>query len=602
MNTPMISSACPWGRRRRPGRFELRSVAVLATVLAASPCVSAAEVAESEATISLPPMLVEERLTPLRWRYLELPGLEVLSLCDDAVTREFVRRCYRLEQVLREIVPARFQGTSSVPEIQILFNEDLRRAKAQEIMEEMLRREKQHPRPSWSSAPFADAAATLPTMPFLATHQRSRVQFLPNLRLSDIDVTAVFAATHESNVNLLEFTFIADRIRYLLERRVPALPDWFIVGTVGFYERTQLRDDGITIDSAWWISEADTRVLLEDDHPRTLWPMQELFAARRPRPGEEQGAHVEVWRAQCALFVRWALLEENGARKEALWNFVDRLETNPLSEELFRECFGLGFADVRDRLSDYLPDAVARGATMRAPKLIEPPDLKPRAATDLEIARLRGEWERMQISYVRRRFPEMTAKYVDQTRNTLDGAYGRGERDPRLLASIGLTECDAGNSTGARAFLEAAARAKVVRPRVYLELARMRYDVVRAEAGEAKLDAAQVERVLEPLRALRTLEPPLPEAFGLLAEVLSRSAHAPTADDLAWLTEGATKFPRFSPLVLRTIYLVAAYGLVDVGTALARSGLREAGDEETRQKFERVLAQLTAAGARGRRD
>ena len=44
--------------------------------------------------------------------------------------------------------------------------------------------------------------------------------------------------------------------------------------------------------------------------------------------------------------------------------------------------------------------------------------------------------------------PELAPKYLEQARRTLRRAYDRGERDPRLLAVLGLCECDAGNETG----------------------------------------------------------------------------------------------------------------------------------------------------------
>ena len=72
-------------------------------------------------------------------------------------------------------------------------------------------------------------------------------------------------------------------------------------------------------------------------------------------PGDERTA---LWRAQCALFMRWAVVHDEGRQREAFWRFVERLERQPPDEALFRACFGFGYADMRDRLSDYLPEAV----------------------------------------------------------------------------------------------------------------------------------------------------------------------------------------------------------------------------------------------------
>ena len=59
--------------------------------------------------------------------------------------------------------------------------------------------------------------------------------------------------------------------------------------------------------------------------------------------------------------------------------------------------------------------------------------------------------------------------------------YVRGERDPRLLAALGLDEKLAGHDERARKFLEAAAAGIAVRARAWLELARLRFDDAKAK-------------------------------------------------------------------------------------------------------------------------
>src|SRR5690606_36075760 len=70
--------------------------------------------------VSLPPMLVEERETPLRWRYVAAGNLELLSVCSDEVTRAFAQRCLQLDEVLKEFLPERFQFRTVVPRVHIL--------------------------------------------------------------------------------------------------------------------------------------------------------------------------------------------------------------------------------------------------------------------------------------------------------------------------------------------------------------------------------------------------------------------------------------------------------------------------------------------------
>ena len=159
--------------------------------------------------------------------------------------------------------------------------------------------------------------------------------------------------------------------------------------------------------------------------------------------------------------VRWAL--QDPARQWAFWRFATRVTLEPFSEKLWQECFGASSADVRDDLSDYLPTAISKPVFISSEKLPKLPAFELRAATPGEIARVKGEWERAEIGYVRQRHPEFVERYVEQARRTLVRAYDSGEREPRLLATLGLCQVDANDDVGALSALEAAAGARVVR-------------------------------------------------------------------------------------------------------------------------------------------
>jgi hypothetical protein len=538
----------------------------------------------AEEVVSLPPLMVEGKTKPLPWRYLAVPGMELLSVCDDSVSLDVVRRMHRLEELLALLLPERFRAKVTVPEAQILFNEEVGRANSQEIIDEMMKRS--------GGRPLAEAAVPLPGG---RSNALPRVRFLPNMRLWDLDTSAVFSILQSSTAT--SFTFASDRIAFLLERRAPALPDWFVEGTLGLYARAQLRTDDIHIEPATWTSEEETRALARDpEWPRTLLPMQEFLMHPRPRTPENDREVDRVWRAQCALFVRWAVVEKKGARREALWKFVDRLETEPLTEALFREHFAKGFADMRDELSDYLPVAVTKDVTLEGPKTKALPRLRFRPATDLEVARLRGRWERMQIAYVRRRYPALAQRYVDQARRTLQRVYDRGERDPMLVAELGLTELDAGNPDAARELLEAAARAGVVRPRASFELARLRYkSVAGMDTPDAKLTAFQVEQAVAPLLNALTAQPPLLEIHALLGDIWLRSPTPLTSAELAVIEDGARLFPNVPALVIRAAHVLAVNGQVDRALALTDLGQRHARDPALRQRFELMRRELIAA-------
>jgi hypothetical protein len=547
----------------RPHGFRRRFLALLLGLTGALPAGSnrlPAQDATPEPVVVLPPLTVSDRGAPLKWRYLEMPGLEILSVCEDSTSEAFAQRLRRLDDLLRVILPARFTTRMSVPETMILLDDRTGQARSREVLADLTQK------------------------------NGARIRFMPNLRVVDLDATAVFAVVQPSTP--ATFTYATDRIAFLLERRVPRPPDWFIEGILGFYQQLEFRERDIEVRRALWLSPGETMALATDaDRPRTLLPMGEFFARRRSK-AETPGELDRVWRAQAALFVRWATVENNGANKEALWRFADRLETAAPSEALFREHFGLGYSDARDQLSDYLGTAAQERTLLPVPPTPRQ-RLRFRAATDLEIARIRGEWERMEIAYVHARSPAYVDKYVEQARRTLGRAYERGERDPRLLATLGLTEIDAGNPANARLFLEAATQGNVVRPRAYYELARLRYEAFLGDTGpEKKLSAGQAADIMVPLLALRRQEPPLAQTYALMTNVLSRSVTPPTAEQLAMLHEGAKKFPQISELMVRVIYFHVHGGQPNAADALIELALNHAPDAEMRAKLEQVRDEL----------
>ncbi|MEO5961127.1 MAG: hypothetical protein ABIZ49_02620 [Opitutaceae bacterium] len=497
-------------------------------------------------TVMLPPMMVEERGIPLQWRYVGLPRLEILSVCDERTTTEVVRRLRRLDALLSVILPERFMARTAVPETLILVDEKAGQAHSREVIAEIVRQ------------------------------GRTRVQFLPNIRLMDVDATTVFTVVRPASP--ASFTYATDRIAYFTERRTPHLPDWFLEGMLGFYEQLELADREIVVRSAAFRSDPE--------RPRTLLPMEEFFARSRNRT--ETPDLDAVWRAQCALFVRWAVVENNAAHREALWKFIDRLEQEPMSEALLREHFGQGYSDLRDELSDYLSSTARQRTTIAVPPTPIPrPAIRP--ATELEVARIRGDWERMEIAYVRQRSPAYVEKYVDRARRTLRRAYDRGERDPRLLASLGLTELDAGDPDAARPLLEAAVEGRVVRPRAYYELARLRFEAAVKETGaNGKFSAQQTADAIAPLLAAHRQEPPLPQNYALITRVLARSDTPPTSEQLIALHEGARNFPQVSELVLRVAIFHLANDQPTAAATLTEIGLRHARDPAMRARLARL--------------
>jgi hypothetical protein len=551
------------------------ALGIVALVAGTAPLPAAEEVVE------LPPFEVVSpgKILP-PWQYVALENKEVLSRCSTAITREFIEVQSRLTQLLQLMLPAELQVKLSAPQLFILTDQNTTPAAAKEAVQGFSGTS-QPPAGGWSA-------------------REQAVRFLPNLRLNDVDEVAVYAIVDERNFRSERLVLTMNHVRDVLVRRTPALPSWYTVGVLTLFKDVSFLSDGLEFASYDWVTAQETENLRRDaDHPRTLLPMRELFAGPGTGEGSDDGETLRLWRVQSALLVRWALDGDDPARRTGFWKLVAQAAAEPMREAMVQEHLGLSYADLRDRLSDYLPGSLRERLRLRAEKLTPVPPFSLRLASPAEIGRIKGDWERMEIAYVKARYPQYTDKYAQQAHRTLTEAYGKGVRDPELLAVIGLYEIEVGNGVAARSFLEDAAKAKVVRPRVYLELARLRYAEATASLNEGspRLSTAQANQVLAPLATAWTQAPPLVEAFVLAADVWVRSASVLEQPQWGFLEEGRRLFPGHGILTYYTAVLKLQHGDDACAAALITQGLQLSLTTQTRARFEQLRDLLQRRGS-----
>jgi hypothetical protein len=193
--------------------------------------------------------------------------------------------------------------------------------------------------------------------------------------------------------------------------------------------------------------------------------------------------------------------------------------------------------------------------------------------------------QRKEIDFVKPSHPEYVEKYATQANLTLMHAYNDGERDPGLLAALGLYECAVGDDHHARDFLAAAVQAQVARPRAYVELARIRLTAALAKpAGTGtRLDRAQVASVLNLLQATTALKPPQLTTYLLATEAWEHADFIPTPADLGLLDERLYFFPSDPQLVLATAQLNARAGLRADAIRVLDRGLQKIADPAMRR-------------------
>lgn len=542
-----------------------------------------------DAPVALPPFMVEEAAKGPPWRYAEAMGYEILSRCEDGVTRRVVDAHFQLHVLLGEMLPAQLRFTVSVPRSLILYDEQLQPASSKEVIDRLMRS-------SGPVEPADDAYASSLGRGMRISMPTRRMTFLPNLRLWDRDAMAVFMIVRRDDFDADRLSLTQDYVGFLLKNRLPALPPWFVSGLLLLYSQTSYGGSELSLAPLEWISESHTDALKKD--PKTAPPVRPLdeFLFNRLPPATELQTYepLKAWQAQAALFVRWGLDADKNAHRQALWNFADRCATEGSSERVFQACFGFDFAAAHAQLVAYLPNAVRRTVHFKPAHPEKLPPITLRNASDGEIGRLKGDWERLEVPHVQAIAAELAPKYLEQARKTLKRAYDRDVRDPRLLAVMGLCESDAGNASGAREYLEAASRLGPIRPRASYELARLRLADMRAGSAtpDGALSLAQMVEVLTPLFAARASQPPLPEVYELIGEVWALGTSTPSRGHLAVLDEGVRLFPRRTTLVLRAAELNLRHGFRAEAAVLTELAARSAAEGPARERVAALEKQL----------
>lgn len=535
-------------------RFNLlRTMAVVALLL---PGVHA-PAQEAEAIVELPPFVVTE-MPGRPWRYASVGGFEILTQGSDRETREVFAGLWRGRQM---VLPASLLSRYSVPMTVVLFRQAAERATVMD---------------SLGSVRGADEYTTHWTNLIKRTASE-RESFALNLWRSDFTYS-------------VDFRFDTST---LMLRRTPAAPPWLKEGLFGRY--------GLYREGWFWRPGEEFRRVVP---ARWLSPEEAKQALRYyPRPGAKvknitDAVDAELVQAELvglipelptvfgvatgsgskavpgsgtttatpgettvvlptmsvtsdfnerrasttALFVRWALYGRTPADAEKFWRFAERACLEPVTPALFEEHFGMSFAVARFQLARYLPQALGEASSVPVGKVAPPPALELRRATADEIARVRGEWERLEALMLGTRFPEIAQRYREQAARRFKQAHDRGNRDPRLLASMGLLALDDKDPARARVFLEAAAGQRVAGPAVYFELARLRW--LEAEtAGANAMSAELIAGVVELLLLGERQSPALPALYGFLAEITLQTKNASLGQGAA-LRRGLEHFPR----------------------------------------------------------
>ncbi|SDS51307.1 hypothetical protein [Opitutus sp. GAS368] len=376
-------------------------------------------------------------------------------------------------------------------------------------------------------------------------------------------------------------------------------PKWIIFGRVdsSAYQPAQpaaipdgaAPDDGSAAEDVPALTSVGDRPFNVALQRRALIPLDQFFAITADSNEARNPLGNNRWAKQAYAFVHLCLFGENGRFKEAYTNFTQRLAKEPVSEALFRECFKMSYKQMLNELRGYI-DFTNHTSTTYTLKAGAPPlgggPIVMREATDAEVGRIKGDAQRL-------------AGRANDALATYTGSYARGAREPAFLAAYGVAASQAGENDRARAALEAAVKAGVRRPAAYVELARLRLAAAKARPAAAggRLDAPQINSVLEALMPARRLGPPLPETYETAGETWLACVSLPPKDHLAVLMEGVKLFPRDAALYYALAEIYHRAGDSPTAAKVAQAGLALGTDAAGKARLEQLLASLPPAGA-----
>lgn len=534
---------------------------------------------------------------PEKWWYARIVGFEVLSNASERSTKELVGDFQRFSQALNLVWPG-VQRTTAVPTSLIICGRGGQFDKFRPQKEDKTDADQTTVGVTLRKGEMSAIVIDYETKSLNVVTPET----LDALSLVNADGTGIGGGNPGFRVDAYRQLY-RQYVHFLLRGAEPRGPAWFEEGLAQIFMAMEITSKSITVgkvedpntisaeqaaindSGATGTAAAEDRDFNAALARRHLIPMEEFFAVTHDSPAAA-GIVAGVWAKEAYAFVHWGLYGEKGKHQKAFITFLKRLDREPVSEALFKECFKQTYREMEFTLRGYVDFTDHNYAGVEAEKgqkLPLSPPFELREATEPEVGRIKGD-------------ALVLAGNLTEARMAMTTPLIRGERDVPLLGAVGLLERASGDDAKARKILEAAAQGKVSRPRVYLELARMRFAEAAANpaAPDGRFSAEQTASVLTPLFTARNQKPALVEVYELIAQAWARSVVTPGADHLIVLEEGVVLFPKNSGLVYATAGQEIRAGLLSNATKLIDYGLRTAPDAAAKEKFEKLKASLPA--------
>ncbi len=544
-------------------------------------CLALSAQAPAEEPVRLPPFIVKEPLLGPRWRLARTDRFEVLSRSNDHKATDMVEAYRAAFAKLEVLLPPRFVATHDLPIKLIVYDESLWPRSTQEEVAAMLAgisdrvpkvdlTPRQEVYFDQMRAPWLTSQAVeVPDKP--SPPQTPASVFFTDMRLTDLDEVVIFSLAPPGYNQTFSISLRSTLVAHLMGKRTSSLPPWFMRGFLEVYREVEFNAFGLSLSPLELDSTGATAAA--QNNPETVTahfvPLPQLLFS--------PPAHRDVLLddRQLGLFVRWALDPKGGNAPDALWTLVEHACGQPVDEAAIQRAFLLSSAEIDQALRDYLPHALRHGVHWDQPA-VELAEITFREATSIEVARIKGDWERLEADWVRHNHRELEDRYADKARQTLYRGGRKGDADPQLLVVRALFELEAGDPTAAEELLaKALATGAPLRPRAYLELARLRFARWQADnAGtDELLPAAVAAPWLELLRTAAGSSPQMPEVYHTYLAIIAARQGRFTAEDAEFIGKGGAAYPRDRRIALARVLNWIELGREDIALTLISRAL-----------------------------
>lgn len=544
---------------------------------------------------------------PERWNYVKIPGFDVLSNASERETKRLLRdfEIYRL--ALNEAWPIK---TAIRRPAALIFC-------ARNSFEQFVHRSADTDKTNETGR----ASMTLigPERAFIILDLGT-----PSLSLNGIDIDfdpALFGATYEVDYYRLLYR---EYVHYLLSQSENPPPPWYEEGVLQILMKMEVDPKGIKLGEIRSVGRQssggasknapgqtatalegdgeDTEDTGEDAIPgmetipdedfnvalrrRRLLSFNEFFGVTRDSPLTRNPIGNNIWAKQCYAFVHYCLFGMGNKYKKPIETLVARSAKEPITEQIFQECFGKTYKKFLIELRGHIEFTAYqyKDFAVKGKDRIDAPPRELIPAPEGLSSRIKAD-------------ALLVANNPHAAVPALQAAYARGERDPEFLATYGLVAKATNQDERARRLLSQAIAAKTARATAYPAYAALLLGEAAAKPAaedHEHITPVQLSEILEPLFAARNFSPPLRETYELIAAAWLRCSAPPKPANFSVLTEGLTLFPRDAALVYDCAQLTVRMDNTNAAAALVAHGLRIAADDATREKFAKLKATLPA--------